>query len=471
MSYPFENMPVSAPLLLKGDPSIEHYSQDTMMQATPDAVLRARDVQEIKEVLQYCNAEKIPVTFCGSQTSMTGASVAGEGLLVSTEKLEKIHDIGTLYGCHYATAEPGIIISDLKKKAAEEGFFYPPSPTSQDNARLGATVSTNATGKDSLKYGTTRKYIREIKVLLADGSEKIFSRTPEEPIPDALNRAGYFTSSNNPLDWFIGGEGTLGFIYEVTVDLIPKPLHFFSGLAPFPDFFSAIDFVVSCVTEGKMSPRALELIDNEALSYMKTHPSFPQGLKEAHTLIYFKQEYKDEADFERVLSLWLPKLAEETLIATADKQQEEMRLWRHHIPSSLNEHWRKFWNRGGGKIGSDWWVPIKKLKEMMQYVQKTGKELGLPYMTYAHVGMGHPHVNYLCKNGEEKCRAEAVLLQCCRKAVTFGGGVCGEHGLGKLHRNLLPIQCTKNEIGRMQAIKKEFDPNWILGRGNMLEFI
>ena len=184
-----KNLPISTPLIFKGNPEIERYSQDTMMQATPDAVLRARDTQEIREVLQYCNTEKIPVTFCGSQTSMTGASVTGEGLLVSTEKLEKILDVGQIRGKAYATAEPGVIISDLKRAAAHEGWFYPPAPTSQDNARLGATVSTNATGEDSLQYGTTRKYIREIKMWLADGTEKVFSRNSRKSlILDSLQR-------------------------------------------------------------------------------------------------------------------------------------------------------------------------------------------------------------------------------------------------------------------------------------------
>ncbi len=463
-----QKIPSATPLLFKDDPSIESYSQDTMMQATPDAVLRARDIQEIKEVLEYCNAEKIPVTFCGSQTSMTGASVASEGLLISTEKLEKILDIGRLQGKAYATAQPGVIISDLKKTVAHEGWFYPPAPTSQDNARLGATVSTNATGEDSLQYGTTRKYVREIKVLLADGTEKIFSRKPEESFPDELNRAGYLLSSSNPLDYFIGGEGTLGFIYEVTVDLVPQPPEYFSALIPFPDLFSAIDFTISAVTGKKCHPRAIELIDHEALQYMKTHPAFPKNLATANTLIYCKQEYENEVDFSELEKILPPQAAQEMLIATTEKQKETMRLLRHHIPNSLNEHWRKFWSRGGGKVGSDWWVPVPKLKEMIHYVEQTGKALGLPFMIYAHVGMGHPHVNTLCKNGEEKCRALATLLKCCRKAVTLGGGVCGEHGIGKIHRDLLPIQCTSEAIEKMIQIKKEWDPHWILGRGNIL---
>ena len=470
-------LPTTTPLILRNDPSLSRYAQDTMMQGFPDAVLRARDVQEIREALKFCNANKIPVTFCGSQTSMTGASVAQGGLLISTERLEKVLDIGTVKGKAYAKTEPGITITELKKAAASQGWFYPPAPTSQDDARIGATISTNASGEDSFQYGSTRKYIREIKVLLADGTEKVLSRPTGENFIDCPGRAGYFLETGNPLDFFIGGEGTLGFIYEITVDLIHQPPGYFSALVPFPDVFNALDFVVAIIAEQKLKPRALELIDHAALSYMKTHTTFPKELAQAETLIYFKQEYKDEVEFEKMLTNWIAQiekysnatLSQQTLVATTDKQKEEMRQWRHQIPSKINEEWRHFWAQGGGKVGSDWWVPISKIKEMMHYTYQTGATLGVPFMAYAHIGRGHPHVNYLCKTAEEKHKAEKVLLQCCHKAVELGGGVAGEHGIGKMHRNLVPIQWKQPHINRLIQIKKEWDPNWILGQGNILD--
>lgn len=459
-------------LILAGDERIESYQEDTMMRGSADAVLRARDVQEIAEVLRYCHAQKIPVTFCGSQTSMTGASVAESGILISTENLTRVLDIGK----NFAVAEPGITITELKKAVAEKGGFYPPAPTSQDDARIGATVSTNATGEDSFQYGTTRKYIRAIKVLMADGTKKTFTRAPNEKFPDELNRAGYFPNSQNPIDLFIGGEGTLGFIYEVTVDLVPLPPGFFAALAPFPSWEKAVAFVVQVIQEGKLKARALELIDHGALAIMKTDPQFPKSLEGAQTLIYFKQEYRDDAELEQLLTDWLekieqfssPALTQNILIATTDKQKEEIRKLRHHIPQAINETWRPYRKVGGGKVGSDWWVPVPQLEKMMHFVYSEGAKLSIPFLAFAHIGRGHPHVNYLCKTAEEKQRAEAMLLQCCRKAVELGGGVSGEHGIGKLHRDLLPIQWPQEKIDWMRKVKSEYDPDWILGRGNIL---
>ncbi|MDO8493761.1 MAG: FAD-binding oxidoreductase [Deltaproteobacteria bacterium] len=455
---------LNLPLLHRDNPAIATYRNDTMMAGDPDAVLRARDLQDIEEALRFCRREKIPVTFCGSQTSMTGASVATEGLLITTDAFNRVLDVGE----GTCVTQPGVILSDLKKTVAAEGWFYPPAPTSQDDARVGATVSTNATGEDSLQYGTTRRYVREMKVLLADGSRKTFSRGTEKHT-DELNKAGYFLSSNNPLHYFIGGEGTLGFIYEITLDLIRPPGGFFSALAPFPSSQAVVDFTVNVLTQGKFHPRAMEMIDENALHYMKTHPTFPKNLREAKALLYFKQEYIKESECDSYLSEWFSAgLTEDTLVAFNEKQKEEIRLWRHHIPLKLNEEYQHYWKTGGGKVGSDWWVPIPRLREMIRFVYETGNALGIPFMVYAHLGQGHPHVNYLCKTPQEKAKAKQVLWQCCRKAVELGGGVTGEHGIGKLHHNLLPIQWNQERIEQMVRIKKEFDPDWILGRGNIL---
>lgn len=464
------------PLLRKGDAAIERYREDTMMRGSPEGVLRARDLKDVEEALRFCRRSKIPVTFCGSQTSMTGASVATEGLLVSTEKMERLLEIGTFEGKPCAKAEPGIILSDLKRKAAEAGFFYPPGPTSQDEARLGGTVATNAAGEDSLQYGTTRPYIREIKVLLANGEKKVFQRKAGEAVHDELGRGGYRLDARNPMELFIGSEGTLGFIYEITVDLVRTPADYFSALAPFPDTGSALRFTQMALREKGLRPRALEFVDTLALAYMRRHPGFPEGLENAQALIYFKQEYEETAGPDTLLNRWMglivkhstKELAEKTVVAFDEKRKNKMRHWRHHIPLAVNEEYRAYWAAGGGKVGSDWWVPLEKMETMTDHVYRTAAEARLPVMAYAHVGMGHPHVNTLCKTAEEKERGLKHLKLCCQKAVALGGGVAGEHGIGKLHRNLLPVQWSAAAIARMRRIKKEWDPEGILGRGNIL---
>lgn len=470
-------IPTSSNIIPAGDERIERYSEDTMMRGSPDAVLVVRDEQDVAEVLAYCDGKGIPVTFCGSQTSMTGASVPLEGLLISTEKLEGVTDISLEDGIPTATVRPGTVVADFQKAVAEAGFFYPVAPTSRDECRIGANVATNATGEDSFKYGPLRAYIRRLELVLPGGSRKILERTPGERPSWERNRAGYFTSWRNPIDLVVGSEGTLGFISQATFSLLPKARDFFSALIPLPSNEAALSLVMAIVRNKELSPRALEFIDANAFAVMHTADGFPD--LPAKALLYIKQEHESEVERDRCLSRWYDaifpfsgqELADRILIAQTHKQQEEFRLWRHHIPETENERGREYWKQGGGKVGSDWWVPTERLPEMMEFFYRVAQETGLSYIAYAHIGAGHPHTNLLGRDAAEKARAMEALRGCCRRAVELGGGVAGEHGIGKIHTDLLAVQHPPETIERMKAWKREYDPNWILGRGNIFDIL
>ncbi len=471
----FSRIPGSPDLIFKGDERIETYLEDTMMTGDPDAVMRARDEKEVKEALRFCNENRIPVTFCASQTSMTGSSVAMEGLLISTEKLEGVVAVDAAHDKPTATIRPGTIVADAQKKIDEAGFFYPVAPTSRDECRVGANISTNATGEDSFKYGPIRRYVESIRVFLADGSEKILKREPGEIPSDAHNRGGYFTGWKNPIDLFIGSEGTLGFIADVTLRLLPKSPEFFSALIPFPSETAALECLVDMVKNRTPSIRTLEYIDRGALSAMKTAEGVAQFPEGTQALLYFKEEYEKGKDaaldklYKKIASAIPQKFADSIIVADTPRQKENFRLWRHRIPEWANEEGRKYWQVNGGKVGSDWWVPVERLIQMMNFFYKEAAAVDLPYIAYAHLGRGHPHTNIFAKTPEEWKLAEDVLIRCCRKAVELGGGVAGEHGIGKIHTNLMPIQYNASVIQKMKDWKKQYDPNWILGRGNIFE--
>ncbi len=463
-------------LISSDDERMESYREDTMVRGNPDALLIAQDEDELIDALTFCNANSIPITICGSQTSMTGASIANGGLLVSTEKLEGVEDIYQEGDVHVVVARTGTITADIQTAVEREGLFYPAAPTSRDECRIGANVATNATGEDSYKYGPVRNYVRRMEIILPDGTKKTLERGSDEiPSPD-LNRAGYFVDWENPMDLIIGSEGTLCFVSRVWLSLLKGVPQFFSAMIPFASNREALKFVSKITLESHdLNPRTLELIDSGALAHMKTAQGFPTPPDDVGAYLYIKQEYYDEAEMNAWLEKWYEvaviatseKLSEGILIATTTKQQEDFRLWRHRIPESANEVGRKYWPAGGGKIGSDWWVPANKLLEMMEYFYQIYDVTGLDYMGYAHIGDGHPHTNILSTNPEEKKIALAALENCCRKAVELGGGVAGEHGLGKLHADQLPLQYGSEIIERMKSWKREYDPNWILGRGNI----
>lgn len=469
-----KELPTKGDVIFAGDDRIERYCEDTMMRGSPDAVIVARDEQEISELLAYCNKNSIPVTFCGSQTSMTGASVPTEGLLISTEKLEGIIDISKKDRGGLVTVRPGTIVADLQKAVAEAGYFYPVAPTSRDECRIGSNISTNATGEDSYRYGPARRYVKSIELILADGSKKTMERGPHEATSCERNRAGYFTGWKNPIDMIIGSEGTLAYISNCTLELLHASPEFFTALIPFQSNMQALRAITEiALKRDDVSPRALEFIDSGALTHMKMAKGFPKLPDSVNALLYVKQEFSGSVDdhlmkwFKLTGELAGRKLADHVIVAQTRAEQEDFRLWRHHIPESANELGRSFWENGGGKVGSDWWVPIEKLLEMMEYFYSVAESTGLPYMGYAHVGSGHPHTNFIASTPELKKLADDALIRCCCKAVELGGGVSGEHGIGKVHADLLAIQHKPEVIEKMKGWKREYDPNWILGRGNI----
>lgn len=472
-------IPFREQMIPRGDDRITPYQSDTLMRGDPDLVYRARDLKDVREILVYCNHHRIPVGFCGGRTCLTGAAVVPDGLLIAMEGCNRLLDLSvdskTNKGT--ATAEPGIFLGDFQNQVAEAGWFYPPDPTSRNEAQLGGTVATNATGEDSLLYGPTRRYVRRLKILLADGREMEIIRKKPYRGPNK-NMAGYHLKGD-PIERFIGSEGTLGLITEITVDLLPRPDDHFVAWVFFPDLSSAIDFVVESQRTRGLRPRALELLDRSALEIVARQERAPEIPPGANAAISFKQEFKNPREQENLLGRWLAliekilkkkragRLADFVQAASDDSARERFRLLRHAVPSTINEESARFADLGGGKTSTDWWVPLKVLKKTMAEAAGENEALGIPYYVYGHIGDGHPHINYIAKNHEEMGRVRELLLKQCRRAVARGGGVAGEHGLGKLHRNLLDVQCSPKEIEAMRRLKRRYDPNGILCRGNI----
>lgn len=447
-----------------------------MMTGDPDALVRPADVRECREIVAYCAAQKMPLTVCGGHTAMTGSSVAESGFLLSIEKMSGVRDVGMHNGRFIAKVRPGTFLGDFQRTVEAAGFFYPPSPTSRNEAMIGATVATNATGDNTYKYGTTRKYIRALDVILPDGSQRTITRPVDHKIVELKNTAGYFLNGTE-IDYFIGSEGTLGLITEITVDLLTLPQPQFGLFIFFPSSETALEAVTRADRDGRVSPTALEYIDDNALQTMATHPTFPTIPAGAHAALIVYQEY-DEEMRDPLMNAWFDLLAgidpavtqllDHAIMTTQAGDEERLRVWRHHIPAHVNELGHRLEADGGGKVGSDWWVPIAQMRTMMDFMYTRSHPLGIPFLAFGHLGNGHPHVNYLTRNADERARAKAVVLDCCRKAVELGGGVAGEHGLGKLKRDLLAIQHPQSVINQMIALKTQYDPHWLFGRGNIL---
>lgn len=475
MSNPYAQLPIHSAVILRDDPAITAYTHDTMLSGTPNAVVRPQSAAEVAALLAFCAARDIPVTASAGRTAMTGSAVADRGVLLSLEKMARIVDISHGPNGLRGVVQPGCYLGAFQQAAAAQGLFYPPSPTSRLEAMIGGTVATNATGDNTYKYGTTRRYIRELEIAHADGTIKRYVRPKQSVVTELKNTAGYYLHGE-PIDHFIGSEGTLGIITEITVDLLTQPQPQFGLFVFFPTRDAALATVAAIHADGGLRPTALEYIDAGALRVMATHATFPTLPESIGAALLIYQEYPEESydplltRYFDILAAAAPEMAtllDHAIIATQASDEERLRAWRHHIPAHVNEMGHRLEAHGGGKVGSDWWTPIEQMPTMMHWMYEQSDASRLDYLAFGHLGNGHPHVNYLTKNSDEKSTAKALVHACCARAVGLGGGVAGEHGLGKLKHALLAIQHSPDAIAQMRALKTQYDPQWILGRGNI----
>src|SRR5689334_12844731 len=249
-----------------------------------DRVLLPESIAEISEILASANRERVPVTISGAGTGTVGGRVPFGGIVLATDKLNRIRSIVHEGDGGFAVVEPGVVLADLQRAVDHEGLLYPPDPTER-GCFVGGNVATNASGARTFKYGPTRHYIRRLKVVLASGEiidlrrgeihadsegrmrigQSIELKLPEYHLPATRkNATGYFAAPGmDAIDLFIGSEGTLGVVCEIEVRLLPKPESLLSGVV----FFADEADVLALVDEARKraDARALEFFDNESL--------------------------------------------------------------------------------------------------------------------------------------------------------------------------------------------------------------
>ena len=450
-----------------------------------ERVVLPESIEEISEVLASANRDRIPVTVSGAGTGTVGGRVAFGGIVLATEKLNRIKSIVHQQVGGFAVVEPAVILSDLQRAVDQEGLLYPPDPTER-GCYIGGTVATNASGARTFKYGPTRNYISRLKVVLASGEALDLRRgavhadahgilplgnSIKLKLPDyrraatRKNASGYFVEPGmDAIDLFIGSEGTLGVIGEIEVRLIPKPQGLLSGVVFFADEADVLALVADAREHA--DARALEFFDNESLNFLRTkYPTIPTNAVGA---IFFEQE-TNETNEETVLSQWQTLLDQrhafpDSWFATNEQDQAKLREFRHQLPVLMNEWFAHYKQR---KVSTDMSVPDAAFPGLFRLYKDTLRASGLRYTVFGHIGDNHVHVNILPRNDEEGARARELYVQYLKYAASVGGTLSAEHGVGKLKRDYLRFFYTDDQLREMAAVKKALDPNGILGRGNI----
>ena len=205
----------------------EAYDADASgLRLVPDFVARPESIEEVAELLKRASADAVPVTCAGAQTSTTAASICDEGILLSLRALDRISTVDQ--DNRTIIVGPGALIGEIKRRAAADGFLFAPDPTSEEESTIGGAIACNASGARTFKYGATRRHVTRLKVILANGELVDLQRSSLEK-----NTVGY-AFAHDPIDWFIGSEGTLGVIVEAELALLPLPQEV-TGIAVFFD--------------------------------------------------------------------------------------------------------------------------------------------------------------------------------------------------------------------------------------------
>ena len=455
-------------VLLNRDPDVlESVASDASgLHMVPEAVARPSTVTETVELIQQAAADRTPVTAAGGQTSTTGASISDRGILLSLRGLDRIIDVDP--AARTIRAEAGVIVADLAKAAAEHGLLFAPDPTSEAESTIGGAVACNASGARTLRYGPTRDHVTALRVLLATGDVVELRRPPRLE----KNTVGYATA-HDPVDWFVGSEGTLGIVLEAEFSLLPAPAQVVGLALPFPDEAAALAFVAAARAAPGLEPRCLEFFDARAAAlFHATGDEIPE-VAEAFPLVY--AEATAAADAEIDFDAWL-ELAERHGVRADEAQVyddasalREARRQRHAVPATMNERGARCRAEGGRKVSTDWAVPYRRLHEAITEARAIAERHGIEQaVVYGHAGNGHPHQNFIARDADELARVEAAVEETLRHVVAMGGTVAAEHGIGKLKRRWLPLQMNRLQVAGMQALKRELDPDGILAPGNVI---
>lgn len=485
------------------------------------SVFVPESAEEVSQILRDANESGTPVTVSGARTGTVGGAVPFGGCVVS---LEEFTSIKIDRENRIATVGAGVILADLQKAVDAEGLFYPPDPT-EWSCQIGGTVATNASGARSFKYGATRRYVRRLKVVLADGEIVEIQRSCRSPhevraltediqlngvesrrvraltscgLPQSLphltyerpnvrkNVSGYFNDAPlDPIDLFIGSEGTLGVITEIELDLLPKPEGFFSGIVFFRDTPDLLAFVYEAKSrslanlsnpvdtapgsDSSFAASLIEYFDANSLKFISE--KFPETPRDASGAIFFEQETNADSE-DALFEEWNELLGthnadlDRSWFTTNEQDREKMRSFRHALPVTVNERVVRNKQR---KIGTDMAVPDENFAPFLKYYKETLDASGLDYVIFGHIGDCHLHANMLPKDDAEAEKARHIYGRCVAQAIMLGGTVSAEHGIGKLKRKYLHAMMGERYLNEMADVKKAFDPKGILGRGNIFD--
>jgi len=420
----------------------------------PEVVIFARSTNDISKLLELASREKIPVTARGGGFGYVGGCVpARGGIVLSLIRMNRIKEIS--FGDAVAIVEPGVFTADLKAAVREQKLFYPPDPASMKDCTIGGNVATNAGGPRCLKYGVTRTYVIGLEAVLANG--------------DVLRTGGRVHKNKTGFDLiglFVGSEGLLGVVTEVTVRLLPLPPARATLSAAFATAAQAAE-AVQAIFAAAFLPSSLEIADHLTLEAARRDLGkviVPDG--NTHLLVDLDGQEEsvrsESAAIRKLLDERKPNALE---IATGEESCEKLWALRRQFSNSLRA-------TGLTKLNEDVVVPRSRLVDLMEFAESLQAKHGFQIACFGHAGDGNIHVNIMAdrynRDAAVREKVQRALDDLFEQVLAWGGAITGEHGIGLAKKRWWPEATSAVVRDVHHKLKQILDPNEVLNPGKFL---
>ncbi len=436
--------------------SLANYAHDETedLKYNPEVVVKPVDTYAVSAVLRLCNEYHVPVTPRGGGTGLSGAALpVFGGVLLSMEKFKSI--IGIDIENLQATVEPGVITEEFINAVGEKGLLYPVDPSSKGSCFIGGNVAHGSGGPRVVKYGTIREYILNLEVVLPTG----------EVIWTGANTLKY-ASGYNLTQLMIGSEGTLGVVTKIVTKLIPKSQFSVLMLGSFATNEEACA-AVSAIFRAGVLPSALEFMERKGVEWVIKYDDIKFDLKadvNAFLMIEFDGDDMDTIfkDAEKVNAVLEEFNCTDVLFADTAQQKEEIWRMRRTMAESVksNSVYKE----------EDTVVPRAALPQLINGIKEIGSRYGFESVCYGHAGDGNLHINIIKAGMSDEDWTNKLkdgIIEIFELTTKLGGTISGEHGIGLVQREFMPIKYSEINLNLMRGIKQVFDPNGILNPGKI----
>lgn len=417
----------------------------------PEAAVWPTDANQVSEILKLATEKTFPVVPRGAGTSLAGLAVAQQGgVILDTGRMDKILEVNI--EDRLVVVQPSVVYEDLERTLAPHGFFFPPDPASGAVCTLGGNVATNAGGIKGAKYGTTKDYVLALEVALHDGR-----------ILHTGSRCMKTSSGYDLTRLFVGSEGTLGVITQITLKINPKPPLVSTSMATFEELEEAGRAISEIMYSGIL-PSALEIVDKQTLSAINQNTDM--GLPEVEVLLVAETDgyTREETEFQMDKITEIFEKNNATTIRRSEDKKEAEALWAarksaYGVVARINNT----------LFVEDLAVPMSKVPDALLTISALADKYDLKIPTVGHAGDGnlHPVISFDGTNPDEVKRVEKAVEELFEKVVELGGTLTGEHGIGLAKMPLMELEHEQVSMDVMRSIKRLFDPNNILNPGKM----